>query len=161
HLQCTPSLAAIIAAQPGGLGAIASLDLLLLGGEAMPQALVDSIRPEMSGKLLNMYGPTETTIWSPVSPIERAAEPITIGRPIANTQTYIADRAGLRNPIGVPGELLIGGDGVVRGYLDRPELTDDKFVTRSFAGGRVYRTGDLARFRSDGEIEFLGRLDHQ
>ena len=91
-----------------------------------------------------MYGPTETTIWSTVSPIDAAGEPITIGRPIANTQVYIVDRHSQQNPIGMAGELLIGGDGVVRGYLDRPELTAERFVELPAAdGARVYRTGDL------------------
>ena len=160
HLQCTPSLAAVIVDQPGGVEALARLDQLLLGGEALPVALVDRIRPTMRGRLLNMYGPTETTIWSTVSEIAAAGEPITIGRPIANTQVYMVDRNGRRNPVGVPGELLIGGDGVVRGYLDRPELTAERFIELPGAG-RVYRTGDLARLRGDGEIEFSGRLDHQ
>jgi acyl-CoA synthetase (AMP-forming)/AMP-acid ligase II/SAM-dependent methyltransferase/acyl carrier protein len=162
HVQCTPSMAAVIAADPAGLGALASLEQLLLGGEALPPPLVDEIRPVMRGRLLNMYGPTETTIWSTVSPVEVAGEPITIGRPIANTQVYIVDRDLQLNPMGTPGELLIGGDGVVRGYLDRPELTAERFVDLPAAGGaRVYRTGDLVTLMADGELQFGGRLDHQ
>ncbi len=161
HLQCTPSLAGVIAAQPEGLHALAGLKKLLLGGEALPPALVDRIRPELRGDLLNMYGPTETTIWSTVSPILFAGVPITIGRPIANTQVYIVDRHRQQNPIGAAGELLIGGDGVVRGYLDRAELTAERFVELAAVGERVYRTGDLARMLPNGEIEFSGRLDHQ
>ncbi len=161
HLQCTPSLAAIIAAQANGIGAISSLEKLMLGGEALPPALVDRIRPLMRGQLLNMYGPTETTIWSTVSPILAAGEPITIGRPIANTTIFIVDPNLLANPIGAAGELLIGGDGVVRGYHDRPELTAERFVDLPAAGARMYRTGDLARWLPNGEIEFSGRLDHQ
>lgn len=161
HLQCTPSHAQLVAATPGGLDALAGLDLLLLGGEALPPAVVDQVRPVLRGRLLNMYGPTETTIWSTVSPIERAGEPITIGRPIANTDVHIVDRALRPLPVGVAGELVIGGEGVVRGYLDRPELTAERFVTLPHTGRRAYRTGDLARWRDDGEIEFGGRLDHQ
>ena len=162
HVQCTPSMAAVIAADRAGLGALASLEQLLLGGEALPPPLVDEVRPAMRGRLLNMYGPTETTIWSTVSPIEAAGEPITIGRPIANTQVYIVDRELQLNPIGTAGELLIGGDGVVRGYLDRPELTAERFVDLPAAGGaRVYRTGDLVTLLPDGELQFGGRLDHQ
>ena len=162
HFQCTPSHAAVIAATPEGMTALARLRKLLLGGEALPAALADRIRPQIRGDLLNMYGPTETTIWSTVSPILAAGRPITIGRPIANTEIHIVDRHLQPNPIGVAGELLIGGAGVVRGYLDRPELTDERFVALPAAGGdRVYRTGDLARMRADGEIEFSGRLDHQ
>ena len=160
HLQCTPSLAGVVAAQPGGIEALAGLDMLLLGGEALPPAVVQRIKPHLSGSLLNMYGPTETTIWSTVSPIVDAGAPITIGRPIANTTVHIVDRNLQPNPIGVAGELLIGGDGVVRGYLDRPELTADRFVHIG-DGERVYRTGDLARLLGNGEIEFAGRLDHQ
>ena len=134
----------------------------MLGGEALPPALVDEIRPVLSGRLLNMYGPTETTIWSTVSPIDAAGEPITIGRPIANTQVFIVDRHLQQNPIGTAGELLIGGEGVVRGYLDRPELTAERFVDLPAAGGaRVYRTGDLVTLLDDGELQFSGRLDHQ
>ncbi|MEO6157000.1 MAG: LLM class flavin-dependent oxidoreductase [Ilumatobacteraceae bacterium] len=159
HLQCTPSFAAIVAAQDDGLAALAKLDWLLLGGEALPAALVARIRPALRGRLLNMYGPTETTIWSTVAQLEPGEE-ITIGRPIANTEIHIVDHNIQPNPIGVAGELLIGGAGVVRGYLDRPALTAERFVELD-AGRRVYRTGDLARHRSDGRIEFLGRLDHQ
>ncbi len=161
HLQCTPSHAQLIAATPGGLAALGTLDLLMLGGEALPPAVVDQIRPVLRGELLNMYGPTETTIWSTVSPIVRAGVPITIGRPIANTDVHIVDRAMRPLPIGVAGELVIGGAGVVRGYLDRAELTAERFVTLAHTRARAYRTGDLARLLPDGEIEFGGRLDHQ
>jgi natural product biosynthesis luciferase-like monooxygenase protein len=162
HLQCTPSMAAVIAADRSGLVALATLQQLLLGGEALPPALVDDIRPALRGRLLNMYGPTETTIWSTVSPIDAAGEPITIGRPIANTQVYIVDGYFQHNPIGVAGELLIGGAGVGRGYLDRPELTAERFVELAAAGGsRVYRTGDLVTLLPDGRLQFSGRLDHQ
>ncbi len=161
HMQCTPSLASILASDPMALSSLAALKALLLGGEALPPALVDRLRPMLSGHLINMYGPTETTIWSTTSKIMRAGQPITIGRPIANTQIYIVDKQLHPAPIGVPGELLIGGAGVVRGYLNRPELTAERFIANPFGEGKLYRTGDLARFRDDGEIEFLGRLDHQ
>ena len=155
-------MAAVIAADPLGLGALASLEQLLLGGEALPPSLVDQIRPVLSGRLLNMYGPTETTIWSTVSPIVAAGEPITIGRPIANTDVFIVDALLQQNPIGTAGELLIGGAGVVRGYLDRPELTAERFVELPAANGaRAYRTGDLVTLLEDGALQFGGRLDHQ
>jgi SAM-dependent methyltransferase len=115
-----------------------------------------------------MYGPTETTVWSSCARVGGRGEPaaaVTIGRPIANTEIYLVDRQLQPVPIGTPGELLIGGAGVVRGYLDRPELTAEKFVAHPFRSSgpraRLYRTGDLARYRDDGRIEFLGRLDHQ
>src|SRR6185369_764936 len=114
-----------------------------------------------NGKLLNMYGPTETTVWSTTSDVEPGKAP-TIGRPIANTTIRILDPHRALCPIGTPGELHIGGAGVVRGYLGRPDLTAERFVPDPFSPGeRLYRTGDLARYRRDGVIEFLGRLDHQ
>ena len=161
HLQGTPSLAQVIAATPEGMDALASLHMLLLGGEALPDAVVDRVLPSLSGVLLNMYGPTETTIWSTVSRINEAGAPITIGRPVANTQVHIVDRHLRPLPIGVAGELLIGGAGVVRGYLDRPDLTNERFVNLPLVPGRLYRTGDLARILANGEIEFSGRLDNQ
>jgi amino acid adenylation domain-containing protein len=135
---------------------------MLCGGEALPRALANRLL-ERGGELWNMYGPTETTIWSAVQRIEPEREPVLIGPPIANTQFYIVDRELEPVPIGVAGELLIGGDGLSRGYLNRPDLTAQRFLENPFlnSGGRVYRTGDLARFRSDGRVEFLGRMDSQ
>ncbi len=112
----------------------------------------------------NMYGPTETTIWSTICQITSKDEPITIGCPIANTQVYVLDSLGQPVPAGVTGELVIGGEGVARGYLNRPELTAEKFIADPFCSRsdtHLYRTGDLARFLSDGRIEFLGRKDEQ
>src|SRR5258705_2594727 len=108
-----------------------------------------------------MYGPTETTVWC-TSQVIQPGNAITIGRPIANTTIYILDHFKQPVAIGVPGELHIGGAGVVRGYFNRPELTAERFIQKPFGkpGGRIYRTGDLARYRADGTIEFLGRLDH-
>ncbi len=137
--------------------------VMLCGGEALPPELADALL-KTGGTLWNMYGPTETTIWSTLKKIGGGGEPITIGRPIANTQVYILDPGGNPSPVGVPGELLIGGDGLARGYLGRPELTAEKFIPDPFVespGARLYRTGDLARYREDGELECLGRLDHQ
>jgi acyl carrier protein len=134
----------------------------MVGGEPLPTALVERLRPRFPGALCNMYGPTETTIWSTTSSVEPGAR-ITIGKPIANTTIHIVDRRQRTLPVGVPGELLIGGAGVVRGYLARPELTAERFVSdpTSTDGGRLYRTGDLARWLPSGDVEFLGRLDHQ
>ena len=114
-------------------------------------------------RVWNLYGPTETTIWSTAQQIESGSA-ISIGRPIANTQIYILDKFHEPVPVGVAGELMIGGDGVGRGYLSRPELTAEKFIPDCFSGqtgARLYRTGDLARYLPDGKIEFLGRMDHQ
>ena len=133
----------------------------LCGGEALPEELAAKLLPRV-GSLWNLYGPTETTIWSSVVEV-REGEPVRVGPPLANTRFYVVDWSFQPVPAGVPGELLIGGDGLARGYLGRPELTAERFVPDPFggAGGRVYRTGDLVRWRSDGRLEFLGRLDHQ
>jgi amino acid adenylation domain-containing protein len=134
----------------------------LCGGEALPVALADQLM-DLDLELWNMYGPTETTIWSTCSRVSRA-EPITIGRPVANTSLYILDARMNPVPVGVAGELWIGGDGVARGYRGRPDLTEERFVADPFAstsGARMYRTGDLARYRADGNVEYLGRIDHQ
>ncbi len=130
-------------------------------GEAMPRELAAELRPRV-GRLWNLYGPTETTIWSTGFLVEKGEEQILIGRPIANTQCYILDEQRQPVPIGVIGELYISGDGLARGYLNRPELTEEKFVPNPFVPEkRMYRTGDLARYRADGNIECLGRTDHQ
>lgn len=133
----------------------------LCGGEAMPVGLADQLRPRV-GKLWNMYGPTETTVWSTVHHVETTECPIPIGRPIANTSVFILDRNLQPVPIGVAGDLWIGGDGLARGYRDRPELTAQRFIaneTLAPPGHRLYRTGDQARYRPDGVIECLGRTD--
>jgi amino acid adenylation domain-containing protein len=135
---------------------------ILCGGEAWSSELANPLHGKCAS-LWNMYGPTETTIWSAACKIERDEE-VVIGSPIANTQFYVLDRNLQPVPVGVAGELWIGGDGLARGYLNRPELTTEKFRPNPFVmepGARMYRTGDLARFRSDGKIEFLGRLDYQ
>ncbi len=136
---------------------------ILCGGEALPLDLAQQLLPR-AASLWNMYGPTETTIWSTVCKIEPEDEVISIGRPIANTQIYLLDSQLHPVPVGVPGELYIGGDGLARGYLNRPELTAERFIPHPFSnepGARLYKTGDLARYRPDGTIEHLGRLDFQ
>lgn len=135
---------------------------MLCGGEALPTELAEELLPR-GAELWNLYGPTETTIWSTVEQVE-AAGPVLVGRPIANTQVYIVDRQLNPVPLGVPGELLIGGDGLARGYLNRPELTAEKFICSAWSenrGARLYRTGDLARYTADGKVEILGRIDQQ
>jgi natural product biosynthesis luciferase-like monooxygenase protein len=164
HLQCTPSLASALDAAADSLAAIRSLRVLLLGGESLPKALAAQLAPSLDGRLINMYGPTETTIWSTTAPIDKSGGPVSIGRPIVNTQIYIVDQHLRPVPIGASGELLIGGAGVARGYLNRPDLTAERFIRDPFSaepGRRLYRTGDLARYHGDGTIEFLGRLDYQ
>jgi amino acid adenylation domain-containing protein len=133
---------------------------MLCGGEALPRDLANRLL-QGEGELWNMYGPTETTIWSSCTQVEAGSEPITVGGPIANTQFYILDRNDQPVPSGIPGQLHIGGDGVARGYYRREALTAEKFVANPFAPGRMYRTGDLARWRTDGTLQVMGRIDHQ
>lgn len=135
----------------------------LVGGESMPKDLADQLIA--SGvELWNMYGPTETTVWSTCARITNTSNGITIGMPIANTTVLILDAQKNLCPIGVPGELCIGGDGVTLGYWNRPELTSDRFIPDPFSAASVatlYRTGDSARWRNDGMLDHLGRLDFQ
>ena len=139
---------------------------ILCGGEALSRDLAMRLQKK-SKEVWNLYGPTETTIWSTVKRLSSDtpfAEVIPIGHPIANTQLHILDKHLQPVPIGVPGEIHIGGDGLARGYLNRPELTAEKFIAHPFSddsGSRLYKTGDLARYQPDGTIEFLGRIDHQ
>jgi amino acid adenylation domain-containing protein len=136
---------------------------ILCGGEPLPLDLAGQLL-KRSGSLWNMYGPTETTVWSSVCKIEPGVEQILVGKPIDNTQMYILDSDLQPVVIGAIGELYIGGDGLARAYLNRPDLTKEKFIDNPFienADARIYRTGDLARFRQDGTIEVLGRADNQ
>ncbi|MRG98067.1 non-ribosomal peptide synthetase/type I polyketide synthase [Polyangium spumosum] len=136
---------------------------VLCGGEALPRDLASKILDRV-GSLWNVYGPTETTIWSTLHQITSKTAPILIGRPIANTQVHLLDARMEPVPIGVPGELFIGGVGVARGYLNRPELTAERFRPDPFArepGARMYRTGDLAAWQEDGNLAYLGRIDDQ
>ncbi|MGO4336965.1 amino acid adenylation domain-containing protein [Labrys sp. KB_33_2] len=136
---------------------------MLCGGEALPRSLADQL-VQNGGQLWNMYGPTETTIWSSVAHIRPGPEPITVGHPIANTQFHVLDKFDRVQPLGVVGELHIGGDGVARGYFRGPDLTAEKFIADSVSGtpgARLYRTGDLARLMPGGRLQLLGRNDHQ
>ena len=134
---------------------------ILCGGEALSRELARALL-ERAGAVWNMYGPTETTVWSLVHRVRNEDEIVPIGRPIRETRVYVLDARGALCPIGVAGELCIGGAGVANGYHQRPELTRERFLRDPFASeGRLYRTGDLARLRADGSFEHLGRLDHQ
>jgi natural product biosynthesis luciferase-like monooxygenase protein len=164
HLQCTPSMAGPLLLDERAQGAFRGLKALLIGGEAFPVTLAKQLRKIVKGDIFNMYGPTETTVWSSTCQVPQEAACIPVGRPIANTEIYILDRNLLPVPAGIPGELMIGGAGVARGYLGRPELTAQRFIRNPFHDGgekRLYRTGDLARYLPNGEIELLGRMDHQ
>ena len=139
----------------------------LCGGEALDKVLAHQLQSRV-GTLWNVYGPTETTIWSTAAQVKHNDESMNgveaIGSPIANTRTYILDESCQPVPIGVAGELYIGGDGVARGYLNREELTAERFVRDPFSDepdARMYKTGDLGRWRPDGALEYLGRNDFQ
>jgi natural product biosynthesis luciferase-like monooxygenase protein len=162
HLQVTPSMAAMLVKSENACATLRGLKNLLVGGEAFPRELAADLTGLVSGRVINMYGPTETTVWSATHDVADASRSIPVGRPIGNTQIYIFDENLQLAPIGVAGELVIGGEGVVRGYLNRPELTAERFIPDPFRPGkRLYRTGDQARWREDGVLEFLGRLDDQ
>lgn len=164
HLQCTPSMARMILMNDEAQMALGGVKTLLLGGEALPGAFVRELRRVTQARILNMYGPTETTIWSTVEEAGADEGVCNIGTPIANTQVYVLDDQQQPVPPGVAGELWIGGDGVTRGYWQRPDLTADRFRPDPFTGegrGRIYRTGDLVRLRGDGKLDYLGRSDHQ
>jgi non-ribosomal peptide synthetase component E (peptide arylation enzyme) len=139
-----------------------SLQVLICGGEAVPGDLVARWAP--GRRFLNAYGPAEATVTTTLYECTGGSQAPPIGRPMANYQVYLLDSGLQPVPVGVPGELCIGGAGLARGYLNQPGLTADRFIPHPFAvepGARLYRTGDLARYRPDGNIEFLGRIDHQ
>jgi amino acid adenylation domain-containing protein/FkbH-like protein len=143
-----------------------SVQVVNLAGEALPESLVEEIYATTSTrKVFNLYGPTEDTTYSTWTLVPRQGK-VTIGRPLPNTQAYVLD--GNRNPqaVGVPGELYLAGEGLARGYFGRADLTAERFVANPYAGRdkqnqRMYRTGDLCRWRGDGQLEYLGRMDHQ
>ncbi|HHC29809.1 MAG TPA: peptide synthetase, partial [Rhodobacterales bacterium] len=163
HLQCTPSMARIIAMDSEARASLSHVHQLLLGGEALAGELVGDLRGATSAFIHNMYGPTETTIWSTHKEVE-ADHPtgiVGIGKPIANTQVYVLDAAMQPVPVGLEGELYIAGAGVARGYWQQEALSGERFVDNPFGPGRMYRTGDLVRWTAQGELAFLGRADAQ
>ncbi|WBQ07898.1 non-ribosomal peptide synthetase [Kribbella sp. CA-293567] len=157
-MQATPSLwQMLVTEDPARLAGLR----VLTGGEALPAALAETVCKQ-AAKVTNLYGPTETTIWSTVAEVVPGTAP-TIGRPIGNTQVFVLDASLQPVPAGAPGDLWIAGDGVARGYHGRPGLTAERFVANPFGepGSRMYRTGDTARWNSANELEFVGRTDHQ
>jgi natural product biosynthesis luciferase-like monooxygenase protein len=171
HLQCTPSMARMLTMNDEARLALDHVEHLLIGGEALAGDLVEDLRECTSAVIANMYGPTETTVWSTTeTPGPVAKGTVGIGSPIANTSVYVLDPGRRPVPVGVAGELWIGGEGVTRGYWQQPELTDERFLPDAFAeeagltvaaAPRMYRTGDLVRWGADGRLDFLGRRDHQ
>ncbi|MFF2062998.1 amino acid adenylation domain-containing protein [Streptomyces sp. NPDC058200] len=159
HAQATPAGWKLLVA--AGLGRCPVIGVT--GGEECPPALARELRGRLD-RLFNQYGPTETTVWATASEVLPDTRTVLLGRPIHNYRVYVLDAGGQPVPVGVAGELHLAGAGVARGYVGRPGLTGERFVPEPFGGppgSRMYRTGDLARFRADGELEFLGRIDHQ
>ncbi|UVK40220.1 LLM class flavin-dependent oxidoreductase [Mesorhizobium sp. AR10] len=161
HLQCTPSMASMFLGDPEDHSALRQVRHLFIGGEPLKRSLVSELRQATSATVENMYGPTETTIWSSTVRATTSGDVVPLGIPIANTQFYVLDKFSQPVPPGTPGELYIGGDGVTRGYLNRDELTRERFLPNPFADGHIYRTGDLVRLAKDDSFEFIGRTDNQ
>jgi amino acid adenylation domain-containing protein len=168
HVNFVPSMlqAFLNYAEATDSGKLEQLKYVFVAGEALSKRLVEQFRRlSLPAKLENLYGPTEVTIYATKYSTGEASDEslsVPIGKPLRNVQAWIVDGSSHLQPIGIPGELCIGGEGVARGYLNRPELTAEKFVANPFvAGDRMYRTGDLARRLPDGSIEYLGRIDHQ
>ncbi|OAJ73791.1 gramicidin biosynthesis protein [Brevibacillus sp. SKDU10] len=163
-MQTTPSRLKMIAADPSSQKFLHSLETLLVGGEAFPASLMHQIQTQTKASIYNMYGPTETTIWSAIHQIAETDPIAYIGKPIANTQIFILDEHHHILPIGVIGEIYIGGKGVVKGYWNKEDLTSEKFIPNPFSSdsqSRLYQTGDLGRYRADGTLEFIDRKDYQ
>ena len=164
HLQCTPSLASMLICDSESVNALKQLRRFMVGGEPLPLDLAVRLADIIAGELVNLYGPTETTVWSAAQRIRRREKQILIGRPVANTRLYVLDAERELVPIGSVGELYIGGEGLAREYLNRPDVTHERFVAHAFSSARVerlYRTGDLVRYARDGRLEFMGRIDQQ
>lgn len=162
HLQCTPSMMRMICEDEQSRKSLRYIKHLMIGGEAMPGSLIDDLALITDAQITNMYGPTEATIWSSSEKAKSTDGLVNIGYPISNTQLYILDAAQQPVSNGAPGELYIGGDGVTRGYWQRPNLTEERFLPNPFIKQtRMYRTGDLVCRREDGKLDFMGRVDSQ
>jgi natural product biosynthesis luciferase-like monooxygenase protein len=162
HFQCTPAMATLLLGTDENRTALSTLKHTFLGGEALSTSLAAEWLAATGATLENMYGPTETTIWSSTGPALDGGGTIPLGTPIANTQLYVLDSKMRPVPQGAAGELFIGGDGVARGYYRREDLTRERFLPNPFSeGSRIYRTGDVVRIGTDGHLYYLGRGDHQ
>ncbi len=163
HLQCTPTQARLLVADPEGVTALAGLDHMMVGGEAFPGPLAEELKGAGVKRLTNLYGPTEATVWASAHDVTTAeGATVPLGSPLANYRLYVMDERRRPVPDGIAGELWIAGAGVARGYFGREELTGERFLPDPFhAGERMYATGDLVRRRRDGRLDFLGRLDSQ
>ena len=182
-LQGTPSRMQMLLENSKDTVCLSSLKDIIIGGEAIPKIIAVKLKERTKSRIYNRYGPTETAVWSTVKDLTKD-ESINIGKPIANTYIYIIGTSNHLQPVGVPGELCIAGDGLARGYWNQSELTAEKFIPNPFASlefkvnslelndnnndsqlstlnSQLYKTGDLARWLPDGNIEFLGRIDHQ
>ncbi|GEC88404.1 edeine biosynthesis hybrid PKS-NRPS EdeI [Brevibacillus brevis] len=160
-LQLTPSRLQLMLEEKSNLHALDCLKAILIGGEALSASLFQRLRTQTKARLYNLYGPTETTIWSTVQDLTDAEE-VTIGEPLPNTQVYILDEHLQVQPMKITGDLYIAGDAVTRGYFGQPTLTAECYIPHPFKPGqRMYKTGDLARWLPDGRIEYVGRSDFQ
>lgn len=160
-LQTTPSRMSLLMSDDNSLDYLKKLKCVMIGGEPFPSNLLNNLQKYSNLKIYNMYGPTETTVWSTIKDLTNTTH-ITIGTPIANTTCYILDKDLNLVPIGVAGELYIGGDGVSNGYLNRESLTKEKFINNPYIKDDIiYNTGDLASWNDNGEINCLGRSDFQ
>ena len=160
-LQTTPTKLKVLLSDPAQRGFMSNIRALLLGGEAMELPFLYELRKLTKAKIYNIYGATEVPIWSTIADTDTFTDAVTIGKPFANTRVYILDKHLMPVPVGVAGELCIGGDSVSGGYLNRPELTAEKFIDNPFGEGKLYRTGDNAYWREDGNLAYIGRSDFQ